>query len=114
MATEHKPEASLKNMRSAAFTLSEMVERTVSELRRLQKQEERTLGHKFASRDELAKSYDPKSMKELTAILKDVAAVEKALSESSAEQEAAAATGVVLLPPVAQAEPQGDAEANQA
>ncbi len=97
---EHTPDASLQNMRSASFAIGEMLARTTSELRRLQKQEEAALESGFESREALSKSYDAKSMKELTAILKDIAAVEKALNESSAEQEAAAQTGVVLLPPV--------------
>ncbi len=99
---EVKKNASLQYMRSAALALSEMLERTVSEVRRLQKQEEVALGHRFETRAELQGSYDTKSMKELTAILKDVAAVEKALNESNAEQEAALLTGVVVLPPILQ------------
>ncbi|MFI3168500.1 MAG: hypothetical protein R3Y06_00955 [Faecalibacterium sp.] len=91
----------LGNMRNTAYVLSEMLEHAVCEVRRLQKQDEAALGRCFENKEELNKSYDTKSMKELTAILKDVVAVEKALCESSAEQEAAAATGVVLLPPVA-------------
>lgn len=102
MEATPKEQASLQNMRSAALTLSEMLARATSEMRRLQKQEESSLGHPFETKAELAQSYDTKNIKELTAILKDVAAVEKALSESSAQQEAAAMTGVVLLPPVLQ------------
>ncbi len=100
MAKKKEGEDTLVNMRKASFVLSEMLAHTVSEVRRLQQQEETALGRRFENKEELSKSYDAKSMKELTAILKDVAAVEKALCESSAEQEAAAATGVVLLPPV--------------
>ncbi len=97
---EHTPEASLQNMRIASQSIAEMLARMASEMRRLQKQEEATLGHCFENREELCKSYDAKSMKELTAILKDIAAVEKALNENSDQQDAAAQTGVVLLPPV--------------
>lgn len=100
--TQHQnPDQALGNMRNTAYVLSEMLEHAVCEVRRLQKQDEAALGRCFENREELSKSYDTKSMKELTAILKDVVAVEKALCESSAEQEAAATTGVVLLPPVA-------------
>ncbi len=101
IAQHQNPEQALGNMRNTAYVLSEMLEHAVCEVRRLQKQDEAALGRCFENKEELVKSYDTKSMKELTAILKDVVAVEKALCESSAEQEAAAATGVVLLPPVA-------------
>ncbi len=97
---DYTPEASLQNMRSASLAIGEMLVRTTSELRRLQMQEEAALEAGFESREALSKSYDPKCMKELTAILKDITAVEKALNESSAAQEASAQTGVVLLPPV--------------
>lgn len=97
---DYTPDASLQNMRNTSLAISEMLERTTSELRRLQKQEEAALKSGFENREALSKSYDAKSMKELTAILKDIAAVEKALGETTAEQEAAAQTGVVLLPPV--------------
>ncbi len=93
-------ESTLKHMRNAAGHLSEMLEHTVSEVRRLQKKHEANLGRKFESTDELFESYDTKNMKELTAILKDVAAVEKALQENSASKSAEGITGVVLLPQV--------------
>ncbi len=98
MATTEPTEHALENMRNASLYLSEMLAYTVKEVRRLQQQEEAALGRRFESKSELAQSYDTKNMKELTAILKDVVAVEKALCESTAAQEGAAATGVVLLP----------------
>ncbi len=95
-------ENTLKHMRNAAGHLSEMLEHTVSEVRRLQKKYEANLGRKFESTDELFESYDTKNMKELTAILKDVAAVEKALQENTASKGVENVTGVVLLPQVEQ------------
>lgn len=44
-----------------------------------------------------------KGMKEITAVLKDLAAVQKTLDEQGVDGETAV-TGVILLPPVAQKE----------
>ncbi len=104
MTTPTNAEQTLCNMRSASLALSEMLAYTVSEMRRLQRQEEENLGHRFENKAELAKSYDTKSMKELTAILKDVVSIEKALCESGAAQEASATTGVVVLPAIVRAD----------
>ena len=86
-------------MRSAAETLSEMLAHTVTEARRLQRKKEKALGRKYETQNELAENYDTKTMKELTAILKDITAVVKALDENEGTETAG--TGVVLLPPVA-------------
>ncbi|MCI2047935.1 MAG: hypothetical protein LKJ90_09520 [Faecalibacterium sp.] len=93
-------EKSVKNMCRTAETLSEMLGHTVAEVRRLQKQQEKALGRRFADKTELEENYDTKAMKEMTTMLKDITAVVKALEESDAGREEAKGTGVVLLPPV--------------
>ncbi len=90
----------MQNMCRTAQTLSEMLGHTVAEVRRLQKQQEKALGRKFADKNELEENYDTKAMKEMTTMLKDITAVVKALEESGAGQGEANGTGVVLLPPV--------------
>jgi uncharacterized protein YukE len=96
----------VKNMRSTVQTLSEMLTHTVAEAHRLQRQQEKALGRRFESQQELLESYDTKTMKELTAVLKDITTVTKALEESCAGQDAAQ-TGIVLLPPVSLPPEQG-------
>ena len=89
------------NMRRAAALLSDMLAHTVAETRRLQKQQEKALGHRYEDRAELNQDYRPGEMKDLTALLKDIAAVTKALDERGTGQEKENSGGVVLLPPVA-------------
>ncbi len=89
------------NMRSAAALLSEMLAHTVAETRRLQKQQEKALGRKYADKAELNQDYEPNEMKELLVLLKDIAAVTKALDERSGQSnDEMHTTGVVLLPQV--------------
>ena len=99
MPKKTEAQYAVQNMRSTVRTLSEMLTHTVAEAHRLQRQQEKALGRRFESQQELLESYDTKTMKELTAVLKDITAVTKALEESCAGKENAA-TGVVLLPPV--------------
>lgn len=93
-----------RHLRRAAATLSDMLAHTVAETRRLQRIQEKALGRPYESREELNADYKPGDMKDLTALLKDIAAVTKALDERGAQGPAAQA-GVVLLPDVAQPEP---------
>lgn len=89
------------NMRKAAALLSEMLAHTVAETRRLQKQQEKALGRKYADKAELNQDYEPTDMKELLVLLKDIAAVTKALDERSIQaSDERQAAGVVLLPQV--------------
>lgn len=89
------------NMRKAASLLSEMLEHTVAETRRLQKQQEKALGRKYADKVELNQDYEPTEMKELLVLLKDIAAVTKALDERSVKaSDEGQMAGVVLLPQV--------------
>ncbi len=98
MAKKTKAEQSREHMREAATALSEMLAYTVSAVRTMQQQCGKRGSEGYESMEALTKNYDVKSMKELTAILKDVVAVEKALTDSDTAQDAAAATGVVFLP----------------
>ena len=97
-ARQEKTEA---NMRRAAALLSDMLAHTVAETRRLQKQQEKALGRRYEDRTELNQDYRPGEMKDLTALLTDIAAVTKALDERGTGQEKESQGGVVLLPPVA-------------
>ena len=80
----------LENLYRAADTLSAMLALEVKELSTRQK---------TARRDGTETSGIVKAMKEITAILKDVAAVTKTVNEQGAEAEGGEC-GVVLLPPV--------------
>lgn len=88
------------NMRRAAALLSDMLAHTVAETRRLQKQQEKALGRKYEDKTELNQDYRPGEMKDLTALLKDIAAVTKALDERSGQEQEETVSGVVLLPQV--------------
>lgn len=88
------------NMRRAAELLSDMLAHTVAETRRLQKQQEKALGRKYEDKAELNQDYRPGEMKDLTALLKDIAAVTKALDERSGQEQKETVSGVVLLPQV--------------
>lgn len=79
---------SLKCLHSTTDTLSSLLAQEVKELNSRQKTGE-------AEHAELMKS-----LKEATAVLKDLAAVAKTLNEQGAESAEANACGVVLLPPV--------------
>lgn len=81
----NKTRKSLKNMRSVTDTLSGMLVQEAQAAQAKQREEGTAL----------------KGMKELTAVLKDLAAVQKTLDEQGMDGEAAAC-GVVLLPPVEQ------------
>ena len=94
------PDRTECNMRRAARLLSEMLTHTVSETRRLQRQQERALGRKYSDREELHQDYPPGEMKELTVLLKDIAAVTKALDERGGAETERQSGGVVLLPAV--------------
>ncbi len=93
------------NMRRAAALLSEMLAHTVAETRRLQKQQEKALGRKYEDKAELNQDYRPGEMKDLTALLKDITAVTKALDERSGQEREETVSGVVLLPQVEPPEP---------
>ncbi len=100
-------ERTATNMRRAAQTLSEMLAHTVAETRRLQRLREKALGRRYASGEELKRDYDPDEMKDLTGLLKDIAAVTKALDERSAEDRGQLAAGVLVLPAAELAAPDG-------
>lgn len=89
-----------RNMRKTAALLSEMLVHTVAETRRLQRQQEKALGRRYEDKAELNQDYKPGEMKDLTALLKDITAVTKALDERGGEEKENAAMGVVLLPQV--------------
>ena len=80
---------SLESLHRATDTLSTMLAQEVKELNVRQK----------TARKENADAGTMKGLKEATAVLKDLAAVTKALNEQGAEFEENA-SGVVLLPPV--------------
>ncbi len=88
------------NMRKTAALLSEMLVHTVAETRRLQRQQEKALGRRYEDKAELTQDYPPGEMKDLTALLKDITAVTKALDERGSEEKENTAMGVVLLPQV--------------
>ena len=80
---------SLESLHRATDTLSTMLAQEVKELNVRQK----------TARKENADAGTMKGLKEATAVLKDLAAVTKALNEQGAEFEENA-SAVVLLPPV--------------
>lgn len=114
MARQNARQNTLRHMRRSTEALSEMLAHTVAQARALQKQQEAALGP-AASREELAAQCDTRTMKELTAILKDIATVARALEEG--EPGTAGPAGVVLLPPVdlpEEAAPPGESAAEEA
>ncbi len=91
-------EQTAANMRRAAAILSEMLAHTAAETRRLQRMQEKALGRRYETGQELKQDYDPDEMKDLTALLKDIAAVTKALDERGGEEDGRSAAGVLVLP----------------
>ena len=79
-----------ESLRKATDTLSTMLAQEVKELNTRQK---------AARRDGAEAAGTMKGLKEATAVLKDLAAVAKALNEQGADAEGREC-GVVLLPPV--------------
>lgn len=100
------------NMRRAAALLSEMLAHTVAETRRLQKQQEKALGRHYEDRTELTQAYQAGEMKELTVLLKDIAAVTKALDERGGQADQEQQAGVVVLPQV-KLPPEGEEGADE-
>lgn len=91
-------ERTVGNMRRAAATLSEMLAHTVAQTRRLQRLQEKAWGRPYASGEELKQDYDPDEMKDLTALLKDIATVTKALDERDSGSVQQQPAGVLVLP----------------
>ena len=105
--TTPRRDATARNLRRTASILSEMLAHTAAETRRLQKQQEKARGRRYRDKAELQQDYRPGDMKELTALLKDVAAVTKSLDERDAAP-AGMTGGIVILP--AAEEGSGDRE----
>lgn len=82
---------SLKCLHSTTDTLSSLLAQEVKELNSRQRTAQKAGD---GGRTDLMKS-----LKEATAVLKDLAAVAKTLNEQGAETAGAGACGVVLLPP---------------
>ena len=87
-----------ESLRKATDTLSTMLAQEVKELNARQK-----TARKAADKDGPADPGSFKGLKEATAVLKDLAAVARALNEQGVEAEGMVC-GVVLLPPVEQEE----------
>lgn len=99
-----------RNLRRTAAILSEMLAHTAAETRRLQKQQEKARGRRYRDKAELQQDYRPGDMKDLTALLKDVAAVTRSLDERDAAPGEGAVGGIVILPAAEGGEGRGNRE----
>ena len=89
-----KPAAGLKSLNRAADTLSTLLAQEVKELDLRQR----------AARKAGTHDGDMKGLKEVTAVLKDLAAVARSLNDQGVQAEGTE-SGVVLLPRVEEEEP---------